>query len=523
MRCPNCGNENPPDYMFCDECGARLGSDAGSSMADTAVAPVVPLSSGAQSGTGEPAPYGGGGAGTDSSGGGYSSSPYDSGVGAGTGAGTDTGASPVAPIAPISPIGSVDSTDTSGSDSMQGMQGGPDPGMGYDGSQQSLDTSAPAGVGLGDSGAATPATEDTIPASPVPSYDFGGMDTGGAGTQDSMPGVTPIAEEESGAGMSPYSGASESYNAGVDEASSPFADLGSTSADAQDQGVAVAAPVTIGEEETVGAQPAGQGAGQGTTWASDALEHLDSGQQAMARGDWAGFGQSMNELRSILESAVRGGAAGAMGASVAAAPAVEAQPSSTIYSAAPSTGIGDSSAAAMPSGGTMDSEPSYAGAAGAATLEPAAEAGTLDGMQPIGAAAGVVAAGAASSPDIGIAPVAPAAPTAEGEAGVARLVVIATGAELSLPDQEEITVGREDPSSGIFPDIDLTPYGGEDGGVSRRHARMLHIGDDYFVEDLQSTNYTKLDGQRLPAHVRERLEDGARLDFGRVAVIFRRS
>jgi len=105
----------------------------------------------------------------------------------------------------------------------------------------------------------------------------------------------------------------------------------------------------------------------------------------------------------------------------------------------------------------------------------------------------------------------------------ARLVVISTGAEMPLPQQEEITVGREDPSSGIFPDIDLTPYGGEDGGVSRRHARMLHVGNDYFIEDLQSTNYTKLDGQRLPARVREKLEDGARIDFGRVAVIFRRS
>ena len=108
-------------------------------------------------------------------------------------------------------------------------------------------------------------------------------------------------------------------------------------------------------------------------------------------------------------------------------------------------------------------------------------------------------------------------------AGVARLVVISSGAELPLPQQEEITVGREDPSSGIFPDIDLTPYGGEDGGVSRRHARLLHVSGDYFVEDLQSTNYTKVDGQRLPARVREKLEDGARLDFGRVAVIFRRS
>jgi pSer/pThr/pTyr-binding forkhead associated (FHA) protein len=106
---------------------------------------------------------------------------------------------------------------------------------------------------------------------------------------------------------------------------------------------------------------------------------------------------------------------------------------------------------------------------------------------------------------------------------MARLVIISTGAELPIPDQEEIMVGREDPSSGIFPDVDLTAYGGEEGGVSRRHARLLHINGEYFVEDLQSTNFTKLDGQRLPAHVRERLEDGARIDFGRVATIFRRS
>src|SRR5205085_1548309 len=105
----------------------------------------------------------------------------------------------------------------------------------------------------------------------------------------------------------------------------------------------------------------------------------------------------------------------------------------------------------------------------------------------------------------------------------ARLVVISSGAEMPLPQQEEITVGREDPSSGIFPDIDLTPYGGEDGGVSRRHARMLHVGNDYYVEDLQSTNYTKLDGQRLPARVRDKLHDGARLDSGRLAVILRQA
>src|SRR5437588_13029536 len=31
MRCPSCGNENPDDYTFCDECGARLTPQEGAS------------------------------------------------------------------------------------------------------------------------------------------------------------------------------------------------------------------------------------------------------------------------------------------------------------------------------------------------------------------------------------------------------------------------------------------------------------------------------------------------------------
>jgi hypothetical protein len=219
----------------------------------------------------------------------------------------------------------------------------------------------------------------------------------------------------------------------------------------------------------------GQEAGDAGTpigaWAAAALTQLEEAQQAMARGDWGGFGKMMNDLRSTLESIAAGSA-----------------PASASIGGAGGGFIGRS----IPIGET--SSRSSGGLSGA-TLEPAAEAGALS-------------AGGA---------------TGEAHDGMARLVVISTGAEMPLPDQEEITVGREDPSSGIFPDVDLTPYGGEEGGVSRRHARLLHIGSDYFVEDLQSTNYTKLDGQRLPAHVRERLEDGARLDFGRIAMIFRRS
>ncbi|MDQ2807587.1 MAG: zinc ribbon domain-containing protein, partial [Chloroflexota bacterium] len=40
IRCHNCGNENPDDYAFCDECGARLTSDEGSTLAAAAASPA---------------------------------------------------------------------------------------------------------------------------------------------------------------------------------------------------------------------------------------------------------------------------------------------------------------------------------------------------------------------------------------------------------------------------------------------------------------------------------------------------
>jgi hypothetical protein len=259
------------------------------------------------------------------------------------------------------------------------------------------------------------------------------------------------------------------------------------------------------------AVPAAAAATVGTAWATVALKHLDSAQQALSSGDWGTFGQAMNTLRSALESAASG----------SAAPAAEPAPSPAVPAAAAAMGAAaaagpEEGASSAWGGDTTDngaSEPGYQPYADSAAVGAAAAAAADPYAMP---------AEQAAQPALGPAPV-PTGMADMGTEGIARLVVISTGAELSLPEQEEITVGREDPSSGIFPDVDLTPYGGEDGGVSRRHARLLHIGDDYFVEDLQSTNYTKLDGQRLPAHVRERLEDGARLDFGRVAVIFRRS
>lgn len=122
-----------------------------------------------------------------------------------------------------------------------------------------------------------------------------------------------------------------------------------------------------------------------------------------------------------------------------------------------------------------------------------------------------------------------AAPPAEAEvaptpapAGAGpHLVVADTGAEIPLPAGAEILVGREDPISGIFPDIDLTPHGGEDGGVSRKHLRIRAQDGGYTVEDLDSTNFTFVNHQRLTPGSPQPVKDGDELRLGRVRLLFK--
>ena len=101
-----------------------------------------------------------------------------------------------------------------------------------------------------------------------------------------------------------------------------------------------------------------------------------------------------------------------------------------------------------------------------------------------------------------------------------RLVLTSTGAQVPLPQKAEIIVGREDPVSSVFPDIDLTPHGGEDAGVSRRHAKITVQGGQYYVEDLQSTNFTFVNKQKLNPGVRQPLNNGDEVRFGRVIFNF---
>ena len=89
--------------------------------------------------------------------------------------------------------------------------------------------------------------------------------------------------------------------------------------------------------------------------------------------------------------------------------------------------------------------------------------------------------------------------------------------------KDRIVLGRSDPVATYYPDLDLSPYGGQEGGVSRRHAAIIQDDDNQalYIEDLNSTNGTRINGFSLEPRRRYRLRDGDELEFGRVQMILR--
>ncbi|GAA5527427.1 FHA domain-containing protein [Herpetosiphon gulosus] len=112
-----------------------------------------------------------------------------------------------------------------------------------------------------------------------------------------------------------------------------------------------------------------------------------------------------------------------------------------------------------------------------------------------------------------------AAPVVEPVQVSPHLVVAGSQVVLNLPTDKQIyVIGREDPISGIYPEVDLTNHGGEGGGVSRQHARLHNTGGGWMLEDLNSTNYSKVNGQKLAPHAPAPVNHGDQLQFGKVVV-----
>jgi serine/threonine protein kinase len=109
----------------------------------------------------------------------------------------------------------------------------------------------------------------------------------------------------------------------------------------------------------------------------------------------------------------------------------------------------------------------------------------------------------------------------------ARLVIDGTS-ELQAPvfslEKSDNIVGRRDPQSNIFPEVDLSRFDPQTK-ISRRHARIWNNGDQFLVEDLGSSNGTILvpasDGSvRLQPHHPHPLVSGDRLRLGDTTLHF---
>ncbi len=115
----------------------------------------------------------------------------------------------------------------------------------------------------------------------------------------------------------------------------------------------------------------------------------------------------------------------------------------------------------------------------------------------------------------------PPAPAPALDSIPGRLVIQSLNISIPIPSgKQTVVIGREDPVSGIFPDIDLDPHGGHEAGVGRRHAQLVLQGGQVMLEDLDSVNGTVVNKVKLLPHKPQPLQPGDELRFGKMVLTY---
>lgn len=93
------------------------------------------------------------------------------------------------------------------------------------------------------------------------------------------------------------------------------------------------------------------------------------------------------------------------------------------------------------------------------------------------------------------------------------------GQRLILPIDDNIIVGRgSDIPGDSQPDVDLTRYGADEKGVSRRHLQIRYKGYLTYAVDLGSSNGTFHNGKRLTPQRESLLHNGDELQLGSLKI-----
>jgi CRP/FNR family cyclic AMP-dependent transcriptional regulator len=119
-----------------------------------------------------------------------------------------------------------------------------------------------------------------------------------------------------------------------------------------------------------------------------------------------------------------------------------------------------------------------------------------------------------------IPPLQPAEATTVAERATEVLTHEASGLVFPLAASSETTIGRRDPVTGIYPDVDLTPVDHQ-RSISRRHAKVLRRGERYFLsEEIGTMNGTFVNGNRLETGKPEEVKSGDEVRCGVVNLRF---
>jgi len=102
--------------------------------------------------------------------------------------------------------------------------------------------------------------------------------------------------------------------------------------------------------------------------------------------------------------------------------------------------------------------------------------------------------------------------------GSSLVLMSSDGSKLDVPTKDEVVIGREDPISDVFPDVDLTGLGGMEKGVSRKHAVIHRSGTDYTIEDMGSTNGTYIYKKKIQPRAPQTIKPGDELRFGKLSL-----
>ena len=98
---------------------------------------------------------------------------------------------------------------------------------------------------------------------------------------------------------------------------------------------------------------------------------------------------------------------------------------------------------------------------------------------------------------------------------IVTIIIRGVTETLSLVPKTRVYIGRFHPDNEVEVDLDLSPYGGAEYGVSRLHACVeLNNKNQLFITDLRSTNGTVLAGKKLRSYEPTLVRNGDEIIVG---------